>query len=190
MGIALSATCGFKVFVPVLCISICSKAGFISLTPSFMWLGSYPAIFLLSVATILEICAYYIPYIDNLLDTISIPAAAIAGIIVVSSTMVADISPMLKWTLAIIAGGGAGAAIKTTSAALRSTSAIITGGTCNNIVNTLETGSAFIGSLLAILTPILGSILVVCLIVLTFILVRRLYRSFKNKAKTSQIPAA
>ncbi len=182
MGIALSATCGFKVFVPMLCLSLGAHAGWISLSPGFAWLGSYPAVFLLAVATVLEICTYYIPCVDNLMDAISLPVAVVAGTIAVSSTMVADISPMVKWVLAIVAGGGASAAVKIASSAVRGTSTVVTAGFGNSFVNTFETIGSVLGSLLSILLPLIGSIIVICLLVAFCLFLKRLFLSWKKKA--------
>ena len=185
MGIALSATCGFKVFVPMLCLSLGAHAGWLNLSPGFAWLGSYPAIILLAIATVLEICTYYIPCVDNFMDSISLPIAVIAGTIAVSSTMVVDISPMVKWVLAIVAGGGASAAIKLASATVRGTSTIVTAGFGNSIVNTFETIGSVLGSLLAILLPLIGSIIVICLLVAFCLFLKRILKhiflSWKNR---------
>src|SRR2546423_1350380 len=105
IGIGLSAACGFRVFVPLLILSIASLTGHVTLASSFAWLGSYPALIAFAVATCLEIAAYYVPWIDNLLDSIATPAAVVAGTIITAS-LVAHLDPFLRWTLAVIAGGG------------------------------------------------------------------------------------
>ena len=181
MGIALSATCGFKVFVPMLCLSLGAHAGWISLSSGFAWLNSYPAILLLAIATVLEICTYYIPWVDNFMDAISLPIAFIAGTIVVSSTMVVEISPMVKWVLAIVAGGGASAVVKLASATVRGGSTVVTAGFGNSIFNTFETIGSFLGSLLAILLPLIGGIIVICLLVGFCLFLKRLFLFWKNR---------
>ena len=117
LGIGLGAACGFRVFVPLLAMSIASLSGHLTLSQGFQWIGTYSAFIAFGTATILEITAYYIPWIDNLLDSIAAPASMIAGTIVAASSIV-QISPLMKWTLAIIAGGG--------------TAAIFHGAHCNN----------------------------------------------------------
>src|SRR5207253_9521274 len=105
VGIGLSAACGFRVFVPLLLVSIASHAGHLHLSHGFEWMGSDAALIAFATATVLEVAGYYVPWVDNLLDTISSPAAVIAGTVVAAS-VAADMSPFLKWTLAAIAGGG------------------------------------------------------------------------------------
>ena len=68
IGVGLSAACGFRVFVPLLVMSIASLSGHLTLTPAFQWISSYPALIAFSVATALEIAAYYIPWFDHVLD--------------------------------------------------------------------------------------------------------------------------
>src|ERR1043166_5372948 len=102
VGIGLSAACGFRVFVPLLIMSIASMSGHLTLAHGFEWISSYPALLAFAVATCVEVAGYYIPWVDNLLDAIATPAAMVAGTLVTAS-MVADLSPFMKWTLAIIA---------------------------------------------------------------------------------------
>ena len=173
LGVGLSATCGFKVFVPALAISIGANAGFVELSQSFAWLGSWPAILLLGTATILEILAYYIPVVDNFMDSLELPAAAIAGTIIVASTMVVDIAPLAKWSLAIIAGGGTAVAIKAATSTVRGASTVVTAGFGNWIINTVETVCSLVCSLLTILSPLLGILLVLGIFILVCHLIHR-----------------
>ena len=74
IGIALSATCGFRVFVPLLAVNIGTRAQnvdgepLIELAAGFDWLSSDIAMMVFLVATLFEIGGYYIPWIDNLLE--------------------------------------------------------------------------------------------------------------------------
>ena len=159
LGIGLSAACGFRVFVPFLVMSIASLSGHLQLAHGFEWIGSYPALIAFSVATALEIAGYYIPWLDHLLDTIASPAAVVAGT-VVSASLVTDMSPLLKWSLAIIAGGGAAGAVQATTVAARSLSLVGTGGLANPLVATVELAGSVVTSVLAVLVPLLGIALV------------------------------
>src|SRR5260370_22897301 len=118
VGIGLSAACGFRVFVPLLLMSIAAMSGHLTLAPGFEWIGSYPALIAFSAATALEIAAYYIPWVDNLLDTIATPAAILAGTLVTAS-LVTGASPFLKWSLAILAGGSAAGMVQGTAVGAR-----------------------------------------------------------------------
>src|SRR5499427_9660520 len=118
LGIALAAATGFRVFLPMLIVSAAAYPGHIPLDNSFAWLGTPSALIMLSVAAVAEILAYYIPVVDNLLDTLATPAAFVAGTIV-SAAVITDLPPMVKWATAIIAGGGIAGATQTVTALLR-----------------------------------------------------------------------
>lgn len=158
IGIGLSATCGFRIFVPLLGMSIAYHAGALSFAPGFAWIGSWPATIAFGIAMVLEIAAYYIPWLDNLLDTIATPAAIVAGIIATAS-MVGDVTPFFRWALAIIAGGGVAGLIQGTSVAIRGASAATTGGVANPAVSTGELVASVIGTVLSILAPYVAIIL-------------------------------
>src|SRR4030042_2630302 len=110
VGIGLSAACGFRVFVPLLVMNPASLTGNLHLSPGFEWIGSDYATIAFGTATFAEVLAYYFPWLDHILDLIASPAAIIAGIIATAS-MVMELSPFLKWQLAIIAGGGGAALV-------------------------------------------------------------------------------
>ena len=156
IGIALSATCGFRVFVPLLAVNIGFRAKnadgepLIDLAPGFDWLTSDIAMIIFLVAAIFEIGGYYIPWIDNLLDTIASPAAIVAGTLITTSFIDID-SWWLQWVLGLIAGGGAAGAVQATTVLTRASSTITTGGLGNPIVASVETSGAFLGSALSIL---------------------------------------
>ena len=158
VGIGLSAACGFRIFVPLLIMNIAALSGHLTLSHGFEWLGSYPALITFSVATCLEIAGYYIPWVDHLLDTIATPAAIIAGTLVTAS-MVSDMSPFLRWTLAAIAGGGVAGLVQGTTVLTRGASTVTTAGLANPFFATIELGGALFTSILAIVAPIVAVVL-------------------------------
>ncbi len=156
LGIALAAATGFRVFLPMLIVSAAAYTGHLSLDNSLAFLGTSPALIMLSVAAVAEILAYYIPVVDNLLDALATPAAFIAGT-VVSAAVMTDVPPMVKWTAAVIAGGGIAGLTQGATAALRAHSTVLTGGLGNPIIATLELGGALLMSFLAFMVPAAAS---------------------------------
>ncbi len=73
VGIALSACSGFRVFISMLVANLATRFHVLDLSNGFKWLSSPNATYILGAATIAEIMAYYIPVVDNLLDTITTP---------------------------------------------------------------------------------------------------------------------
>ena len=181
VGIGLSATCGFRVFVPMLGMSIACKAGHLTLSHGFEWIASWPAIIAFSIAVIIEVCGYYIPWLDNLLDSIATPAAIVAGT-VVTAAMVGDVSPFLRWSLAIITGGGVAGVVQTSSVLVRGTSTATTGGAGNPIVSTGELIASIVGTILSIVLPVIA---VIVMVFIAFIIIRRFMRKRKKLAEVT-----
>jgi hypothetical protein len=175
LGIGLSASVGFRVFLPLFALSLAAHFDVWQLNESWQWIGSISALVILGVATLVEIIAYFIPYIDNFLDSITVPLAGIAGTIIMLST-VADLDPAITWSLAIIAGGGTAAAIAGTSGTTRLASTVTTGGVANPVVSTIETGTSIVISVVSIFIPILAVILVFILLLIIF----KLFKKFKR----------
>lgn len=175
LGIGLSATCGFRVFVPLLGLSIAALAGHLDLSPGFGWLGSWPATIAFAVATLIEIGAYFVPWLDNLLDTIATPAAVVAGTIVTAS-VIGDVSPLLRWTLAIVAGGGIAGIIQSSTVLVRGTSTATTGGVANPVVSAGELGASVLGTVISIVIPVVAVILVALVLFVIMRKIRRLGR--------------
>jgi hypothetical protein len=177
LGVGLAAACGFRVFVPFLVISIAALAGQLKLAPDFAWLGSWPALVVFGVATVVEVVAYYVPWLDHVLDVAATPVAVVAGIVVTAS-VVTGMSPVLRWTLAAIAGGGVAAAVQLTTVALRRASTYATAGIAHPIAATVETGGSVGMSALSVLVPLVAGLLALLLIVIA---ARRLSRPHRKR---------
>ena len=163
LGIALAACCGFRVFVPMLVAGLASKFQLFQFSDSFSWLAGTPALIALGAATIAEIAAYYVPFIDNVLDTLSAPLAAIAGTLLATSVIPID-NEWMKWIIGIVAGGGSAGLISSGTGLLRLFSSKTTLGTGNAIVSTGENTAAVGGSILAFIIPGIMALLVILFI--------------------------
>jgi hypothetical protein len=164
LGIGLSVATGFRVFLPFLIVSALSLLGFIQISDNFSWIGTTPALITFGLATIIEVVAYLIPWIDNALDTISIPLSIIAGTILMVS-VTTELSPLIQWVLAIITGGSIAGIIKTGASITRLTSSLTTGGIGNSAVSTVESGLSIGITLLAVFIPIIAGLLVILILV-------------------------
>lgn len=175
LGVGLAAATGLRVFLPMLVVSAAAYTGHLPLGDSFAWLGTPLALIMLGVAAIAEILAYYIPGVDNLLDTLATPAAFVAGT-VVSAAVMTDLPPMVKWTTAVIAGGGVAGLTQGVTAALRANSTVLTGGFGNAVISTTELGGSLLVSLLALVAPVLAFLLIIALLWLAIRVLRQLSR--------------
>jgi hypothetical protein len=175
IGIGLAASAGFRVFVPMLVAAIAAKTGVLPLNESFQWLSSWTAIAILGTATVVEILAYYIPVVDNLLDTISTPLAIGAGTLLLTSVLPID-SELMRWITGAAIGGGSAAVVQSGSALTRLTSTKLTAGIGNPVVATIENVAATGTSILSLIIPFFILALFLLLTILLFTAVRRRLR--------------
>lgn len=185
MGLGLSASSGFRVFIPLLVASIAAKLGYLHLGAGFQWMGSTPAIICFAAATLFEIAGYYIPFVDNVLDTVTTPASVVAGTLLTASAILPDIDPMIKWGLGIIVGGGSAGIIQAGTALTRATSTATTAGVANPIVATIEHILAIVGSIFSIIIPfVIATIICIVLVILLFFVIRY-FKKHIPKTKTT-----
>ena len=186
LGLGLSAACGFRVFVPLLVLGVASFTGMVTLGSGFEWLSSPPALIALGLATALEIAAYYIPWLDNLLDSIATPAAVMAGAFAALAVQ-SDTDPLLHWSVTAITGGGIASIVQMSTVALRGASTALTGGLANIVLSTGEWFGALAVAIMAIAVPVAALVLVVCLPFVAMVSVRR-RRSRPGLAKSGDVP--
>ena len=179
VGLALSTAAGLRVFVPLLLTGLAARAGYLSLTPSMTWMASNAALVAFGTATVLEVAAYYVPWLDNLLDTIATPAAVTAGVIA-TAAVTPDLSPLVRWTLAVVAGGGAAGLVQASTALLRLKSSAFTAGVGNPVVATGEIAGSVALSALGILAPLVAAGLA---IILLAVVARRASRLLGGKSR-------
>lgn len=182
LGITLSAAAGFRLFLPPLVMSIASLSGNLELSSGFEWVGTYPTAIALGIATIAEILAYYVPVVDNFLDTVEIPTAVAIGTLLTAANL-GDANPLLQWSVAAIAGGGTAGLIETFTAMTRAASTGITGGTGNFLVATTEALSSGVLTILAFTLPLFAAALVIGLIIIAGVKLPKYIASWKRKTK-------
>ena len=164
LGLGLAAACGFRIFIPPLLMGVGSRFDLYDLEGSFIWVREDWAIAVFAIATLLEIGGYYVPWIDNLLDTIATPAAIIGGIFVTSASLEGDVDPSIQWILATIAGGSTAGIIQLGTVATRAVSTGTTGGLANPIVSTLEAIASIVCVILSFFLAIIIPFVLVFLI--------------------------
>ena len=179
IGIGLAAASGFRVFLPLFAVSLASYLGWIPMNDNFQWLSGLPTLIVTGVATLVEILAYYIPVVDNFLDTVTVPLATVAGSVLFASQFI-ELGTFPQWALAIIAGGGTAATIAAGFAGTRAASTATTAGIGNNVIATTETAGAGLMSVLSIFLPVIAFILALALLLLVIIFGRKIWRKIRN----------
>ena len=181
IGIGLAAASGFRVFLPLFAVSLASYLGWIPMNDNFQWFSCLPTLIVTGVATLVEILAYYIPVVDNFLDTVTVPLATVAGSVLFASQFI-ELGTFPQWALAIIAGGGTAATIAAGFAGTRAASTATTAGIGNNVIATTETVGAGLMSVLSIFLPVIAFILALALLILVIIFGRKIWRKIRNTA--------
>jgi hypothetical protein len=180
VGIGLAASCGFRVFVPMLVVSAAANLDYLPLAERFQWLGTPAALVAFAIASLLESGAYYIPWLDNLLDTIASPLAVVAGVVLFAASVV-ELDPLLRWSLAIIAGGGSAAIVQGGTVASRLASTTTTGGLANFVIATFEILAGLVFSVMSIAVPVLAMVLLLAVIGGMYYVACRVLRAFQSR---------
>ncbi len=184
MGIGLAAASGFRVFLPPFLLSIAVRADTIDIdlasTP-FEYFDSNIAVILLGAATLIEFAGYYVPWVDNMLDTIASPAAVVAGTGMTALVLEGDTDPVIQWTLAIIAGGGVSAVVQGATVVTRGVSTMFTGGLANPVVST---GENIVSIFLTIFAIVLAPIAAILVGILMYMIVKKWMRN-RSKVQAS-----
>ena len=169
IGLGLGVAAGFRVVVPFWMLSAAAYFGHLPLQGNMQWLGGETALIGLTIALVVELLAYSIPWLDNVVDTVAVPVAAIAGTLLMALAT-NELDPFAKWSLAIVAGGGTAATVKGLSGFTRLISTATTGGLTNLLVAIAELLGAIALSALALTAPLLAfaGVLVLFILLLRF----------------------
>ncbi len=167
IGIGLSAAAGFRILIPFLFMSIAAHTGHLRMAPGMEWVGSKEAIVAFAIAATLEVLIYFIPVVNDAMDVIELPLAAIAGTIL-TATVTSDLSPFLRWSLALMAGGTIAGGTEAIMGFTRLTSTAVAGPVGNIAVSSAELASSTVISIVAIAVPLLALIIIAVLVYLAF----------------------
>ena len=182
MGLSLASASGFRVFLPPFLLSIAVRTDtLVNLDlsdTSFAIFDSNAAVLILGIACLAEFAAYYVPWLDNLLDTIATPAAVLSGV-GMSSMVLVGTDPIMQWSFAIIAGGGSAGIIQLTTVAIRGLSSTLTLGFGNSFVASGENIASIVLTITALLAPLLAAIFAIIII---FLLVRQVTKKPKESS--------
>ncbi|MGD9689655.1 MAG: DUF4126 domain-containing protein [Phycisphaerales bacterium] len=203
VGLGLAAACGMRVFLPLLAMSIATHTGVLTPGGPMEWLGTWPALLTLSTATVVEVIAYYIPWVDNALDSIATPLAAVAGALAASAVMLPPEAHLAltggaaealgpsgatgisgwQWAGSLLSGAAAAGSTQVLTVGTRALSTSTTGGLANPVVATAETAGAASLSIMFLITPLIGLVLLLTAGILGY----RWF--FRRSAKAAPSPA-
>lgn len=195
MGISLAACAGLRAWLPLLCVGLLTKVGYLTLHPTFAFLSRTDLLIIFGVATVLELLGDKIPALDNLLDSIGTIARPIAGTLLTAS-VITQTDPVMALVLGLILGGGTAFTIHTGKALTRvhSTALAPAHGGLGNMALSFGEDIASIGGIgLSVWLPILAFILALLALYLCIHTIRsaihhgrKLLRRMRGKTETAE----
>ncbi len=164
LGLGLAASSGLRAFLPLLMLSMAARWNVfnIELTGPFLWLSSPLALGSLAVATTIEIAGDKIPVVDHFLDVIGTVIRPLAGTLAAAVVLNTG-DPTTAAIAGLVIGAPIALGVHGAKAGTRGVSSSTTLGVANPIVSAFEDAIAFLVSLLALLSPLLVPLMLICL---------------------------
>ena len=175
MGIGLAACAGLRAFLPLFVVALAGKLEFVTLSDSFAWLASWPALIVFGAAVVAEVLSDKLPIVDNFLDSVQIFVKPIAGALV-AATVVEDWAPLYVTVVAVIGGGSAAGLVHVAKAKVRLLSSTTTAGFGNPVLSVSEDVGALAGSLGSLVVPQVVVAILLLGAVLAWLVLRRARR--------------
>ena len=179
MGVSLAACAGLRAFLPLLVVGLAGRMEAIPLSDSFEWLASTPALMVFAAAVVVEVLGDKVPAVDNFLDLVQVWIKPVAGTILVASVLT-ELGPLTRVVLGIVLGGSAAEAVHVLKAKLRLVSTVSTAGFGNPVISTVEDAGSLLGSIGALILPVLVFLIVIILLGFSLSAVRRILRSTRS----------
>lgn len=179
----LSASAGLNAYIPLLVVSLLAKfTTLIDLSEPWDALTSWWTIGVLIVLGLIEFFADKIPAVDHVNDILQTFVRPTAGAILfaASAQVVTEVHPVFSLILGLVTAGSVHA-VK--SIAIRPAVTVATGGVGDAPVSLLEDFIAAGVSILAIVIPVVVACI---LIIVTSLIVMRIYRKHKDKQEAAQ----
>lgn len=181
MGISLAACAGLRAFLPLLAAGVAVRSGWWPVEPWLQWAGSTEALITFGAATVLEIVADKVPFLDHALDVFHTFARPVAGALVAIGAF-SQLSPSMAVALGIIVGAPIAGGFHLAKAGTRLASTSVTAGTANPVLSLLEDAAAVLGVILAMMAPLLAIVaLIAVLLIIRRWFVARRPRQIGNK---------
>lgn len=182
MGVSLAACAGLRAWLPVLCLGLLARSGYVELSPAFAFLERLDLLIVCGIATALELLGDKIVAVDNVLDAIGTGVRPLAGTLLAAS-VVTHVDPVLGLVIGLILGGGTAFTIHAGKAVLRGkTTALapVHAGTGNVALSLGEDFLSAGGIGLAVWLPALAFLLVLSLLFACARLIRATLRHGKR----------
>jgi hypothetical protein len=183
-GLTLAAPAGLNAYIPLLAVALAERFGWLHLREPFDALGSWWLIALIAVLLLVEVVADKVPAVDHVNDVIqTIVRPAAGGLLAVSASQKGTVEPIVLLVAGILIAGG----VHAVKASARPVVNVSTAGAGAPVVSTIEDVLAVVGTLLALLVPVLAAVVIIASAVVAIVLIRR-WRRRARRAPTAAAP--
>lgn len=176
LGLSLASAAGLRAFLPLLGLAVAAHFGYVHLNGQFAWLHSTAALVVLAIATVAEALADKVPLVDHALDLLQTVIRPAAGALAVAGTQ-QHLDPVTAAILGLILGAPLAGGLHLAKGGVRLASTATTAGLANPFLSFTEDGTALGLTLVALIVPVLGFLLALALVILTWHLWHRFRRS-------------
>lgn len=156
-GIAVSAACGLRAFLPLLALGLGARFFGLELQPALRWLTGDLSLVALGSATVLEIAGDKIPAVDHALDVVATFVRPVTAAIATYGLLVHWPSPWAQ--IVAVALGGSALALHAAKANTRVGSSLLSFGLVNPLLSVAEDIVSFGLVAIAFLAPLLVALL-------------------------------
>jgi hypothetical protein len=178
----LASAAGLNAYIPLLMVGLAARyTNLIALQAPFDVLASPGALVILAVLAAVEFVADKIPAVDHAWHLAGAVIHPAAGAILFASqqNIIGDVHPLLALVCGLLLAGGVHGA----RAAVRPLATATTAGVANPVLSFVEDAVAVIWTLLAILVPVIGFVLIGLTAWLAYRAYRRLARTPAPRAQ-------
>ncbi|NLU62489.1 DUF4126 domain-containing protein [Rhodococcus sp. HNM0563] len=156
LGLGLAAATGLRTFLPLLMLSAAVHFELFGIVvgDSMSWVGSTAALTALTIATVTEVLADLIPFVDNALSLAGTVTRPIAGALVAWAAL-SNLDPAWAAIAGIVVGAPTALAVSTAQTGTRAVSTATTAGVGNPVLSVIDSVASFVTSLISLVLPLL-----------------------------------
>jgi hypothetical protein len=169
-GLTLAAPAGLNAYIPLLAVALAERFGWVHLREPFDGIGSWWVIAVIAVLLLVEVVADKVPAVDHVNDAIqTVVRPAAGGLLAISASQQGTVQPLVLLVAGVLIAGGVHAVKATARPAVN----VSTAGVGAPVVSTGEDILAVIGTVLALLVPVLAAVLIGAAVLVAVVLLRR-----------------
>lgn len=193
-ALGLSSSAGLRAYLPLLALGIGSHVTapngqpYLQLQPDLATLGSPPVLALLGVLVVVEFLVDKVPVVDHVSDLVHTVVRPIAGALALAGIQnpISDHSQLA----AALVGGALALGVHGLKAGTRAGVTATTAGIGNPVVSLIEDILVVVVSVLLVVAPLLGFLVLVAFLLVVWRVLRRVARALFGRSRTTRRPSS